>query len=266
MGQRQQFKYRILWTYLLFFLLLVQAVAAGTGVAKEKSEKGPGSNTTELLKAIKNAVLVETTSLEELKNRLGRLDILQKAVFIEINAYNIQNSAHSNFLLQPETPVTDLEKALAESRLALNTINDKIKDFTKRRGAVNELSQQTQDEINLSAKQGTEIKSSDWPKSEKASLLAALGQLDRKLSEKHIALQNLHERLDPVIKQLETLRGSTSQLTGKLEQQIKSRKSQELFSRKFMLRKVFQKDAVAKEFDLLVTNLVKAFQKDLLQG
>jgi potassium-dependent mechanosensitive channel len=265
MGQRQRFKYRILWTFLLFFLLFVQAVAAGTEADKNKLEKVLDYNSTELLRAIKNAVLVETTGLEELKNRLVRLDIIQKAVFIEINAYNIQNSAQSNLLLQPATPVTGLEKAFDENRLALNTIDDKIKDFTKRRDSVNELRQQTQDQINLSAKQGAEIKSSGWPESEKASLLAALGQLDRLLSEKHIALQNLHERLDPAIKQLETVRGSASQLNGKLEQQIKSRKAQELFSRKYMLPKVFKKDAVAKEFALLAANLVKPFQKDFLQ-
>ena len=266
MGQRQRFKYRILWAFLLFFLLFVQAVAAGTEADKKKLEKGPEYNSTELLRAIKNAVLVETTSLEELKNRIGRLDIIQKAVFIEINAYNIQNSAQSNLLLQPATPVTDLEKALDQNRLALDTIDDKIKDFTKRRDSVNELRLQTQDQINLSAEQAAEIKSSGWPKSEKASLLDALVQLDRILSEKLIALQNLHERLDPVMKQLETVRGSTSQLNGKLEQQIKSRKARELFSRKYMLLKVFKKDAVAKEFAVLAANLVKPFQKDFLQG
>lgn len=266
MGQRQRFNYSTLWAYLLFFLLLVQAISLGAETDKQKLGKGPEYKTTELLKAIKNAVVVETTSLEELKNRLARLDVLQKAVFIEINAFNIQNSAHSNLLLQPATPITDLEKALDENRQAIDTINDIIKDFNKRRDSVNEIRRQTQDEINLSSKQAAEIKSSDWPKSEKNSLLDALRQLDRILSEKNIDLQNLHERLDPAIKQLEMLKGSTSQLTGKLEQQIKSRKSQELFSRKYMLPKVFQKDAVAKEFALLATNLVKAFQKDLLQG
>jgi potassium efflux system protein len=265
MGQRQRFKYRILWAFLLFCLLFAQAVAAGTEADKNKLEKVQEYKSTELLRAIKNAILVETDSLEELKNRLVRLDIIQKAVFIEINAYNIQNSAQSNLLLQPATPVTDLEKALDENRLALSTMDDKIKDFTKRRNSVNELRQQTQDQINLSAKQGAEIKSSGWPESEKASLLAALGQLDGILSEKHIALQNLHERLDPAIKQLETVRESASYLNGNLEQQIKSRKAQELFSRKYLLPKVFKKDAVAKEFALLAANLVKPFQKDFLQ-
>jgi small-conductance mechanosensitive channel len=164
------------------------------------------------------------------------------------------------------TPVIDLEKALDENRLALDSMNDKIKDFTKRRDVVNELRRQTQDQINLSAKQVAEIKSSGWPQSEKASLLAALRQLDRILSEKHIALQNLHDGYDPIIKQLETVRGSASQLNGKFEQQIKSRKARELFNRKYMLPKVFKKDAVAKEFAVLSANLVKAFQKDLFQG
>ena len=266
MGQRQKFNYSILWAYLLFFLLLVQAISLGAETDKQKLEKGPEYKTTELLKSIKNAVVVETTSLEELKNRLTRLDVLQKAVFIEINAFNIQNSAHSNLLLQPAMPVPDLEKALDENRQVIDTINDIIKDFTKRRDSVDEIRRQTQDEINLSSKQAAEIKSSDWPKSEKNSLLDALGQLNRILSEKNTALQHLHERLDPVIKQLEILMGSTSELTGKIEQQIKSRKSQELFSRKYMLPKVFQKDAVAKEFAGLAANFVKAFQKDLLQG
>jgi hypothetical protein len=63
MGQRQRFKYGILWVCLLFFILLVQAVSAGTEAVKEKLEKSPEYNTTELLKAIKNAVFVETTSL-----------------------------------------------------------------------------------------------------------------------------------------------------------------------------------------------------------
>jgi potassium-dependent mechanosensitive channel len=266
MDQRQRFNFNILWIFFLFFLLFAQAVSAETGADKEPLGKVPEYNTTELLKAIQNAVSVETTSLGELKNRLTRLEIIQKAVFIEINAYNIQGSAHSNLLLQPATPVADLEKALDENRLAIDTIDNIIKDFTKRRESVNELKQQTQDGINLSAKQTVEIKSSGWPKPEKNSLLTALGQLDRMLSEKHTVLQNLDEHLDSLIKKLKTVKGSTSQLTEKLEHQIKSRKAQELFGRKYMLLKVFKKDVVAKEFALIATNLVKPFQKDFLQG
>jgi len=271
MGRRQRFKYGILWAYLLFFFLPVQAVSAGAALAekeadKEKSEKGPEYNTSELLQRTENAVLSESTSLEELKNRLGRLDILQTAVFIEINAYNIQNSAHNNLLLQLTTPVTDLEKALNENRMALNIMDDKIKDFTKKRDSVTELLRQAQDQINLTAKQAAEIKTSGWPKPEKASLLDVLHQLDRILDEKYITLQNLHDDYDSIIKRLETLKGSTSQLNGKLEQEIKRRSAQELFSRKYMLPKVFKKDAVTKEFAVLAANVLKPFQKEFWQG
>jgi small-conductance mechanosensitive channel len=266
MDQRQRFKYRILWAFLLFCLLFVQAVAAGTETDKKKSEKGPEYNSTELLQTIKNAVLTESASLEELKDRLARLDILQKAVFIEINAYNIQNSAHSNLLLQSATPVTELDRALDENRLALDSMDNKLKDFTKRRDYANELRLQTQDQINLTTKQTAEIKSSGWSPSEKASILEALRQLNQILSEKYIALQNLHDGYDPIIKQLETIRISASQLKGKLEQQIKTRKARELFSRKYLLLKIFKKDEIAKEFSVLASNLVKPFKKEFWQS
>ncbi|MBC8433255.1 MAG: hypothetical protein H8D96_15200, partial [Desulfobacterales bacterium] len=143
MVQRQRFKYGILWAYLLFLLLFAPAVTAGTEADKETLGKGPEYSSTELLQAINNAVQVETGALEELNKRIGRLDIIQKAVYIEINAYNIQNSALSNLLLQPTTPVTYLEKAFDANRLTLDITGDKIKDFTKRRDTVQELRQQT---------------------------------------------------------------------------------------------------------------------------
>ena len=266
MVQLQRFKYRILWAYLLFFLLFAPAVAIGTETNKETLGKGPEHSSTELLQAINNSILMETGALEELKKRLGRLDIIQKGVYIEINAYNIQNSAHSNLLLQPTTPVTHLEKAFYENRLTLDITGDKIKDFTKRRDTVQELRQQTQDQILLSAKQSTEIKGSRWSKSENSSLLAALRKLDQILAEKQKMLQNLLEGLDPTIKQFETVRDSTSLLNAKFEQQIKTRKARDLLRRKYTLLSVFKKDAVAKEFAVLTANLGKPFQKDFLRG
>jgi small-conductance mechanosensitive channel len=266
MAKHSKFKGKYVCGLLLSLLLVVRTVPAQTETEKEKLKKASDYSTVELSQSIKNTVAAETTSLEEIKKRLGRLDILKKAVVIEINAYNIQNSTHSNLLLQAATPVTVLEKAFGENRLALNTIEDKIKDFNKRRDSANELFQQTQNQISLSAKQAAEIKSSGWAKSEKASLLGALQQLDRILTEKQGALQHLHEGLEPLIKQLETARISTSQLNGKLEQQVKTRKARELFGRKYLLLKAFKKDAVAKEFAELAANLAKPFQKDFFQS
>ncbi len=266
MIQRQKFKQIILCGWLLFSLLSVPVVAAVADANKETLKKDTERNRTELLQAIKNSIAVEADILEELKKRLGRLDILKKAVFIEINAYNIQNSAHSNLLIQSATPITDLVKALDENRLSLNTLDDKIKDFTKRRDAAQELHQQTQDQISLSERQVIEIQNSGWSKAEKASLLAGLDKLEQPLAEKRRVVESLLEGLDPVIKQLETVRVSTSQLNEKLQQQITSRKARELFSRKYLLLRVFRKDAVSKEVAVLAANLFKPFQKGFLGG
>ena len=266
MVQRQRFKYRILWAYLLFFLLSAPVVAAAADANKETLKKGPEHKSTELLQSLQNAVVDETGNLEELKKRFSRLETLQKAVFIESNAYNIQNSAHSNLLIQSATPVTALEKAFDENRLSLNALDDNIKDFTKRRDTVQELLRQTQDQISLNGRQSIEINNSRWPTAEKASLLTVLRKLDQTLDEKQKVLQNLLKVLDLIAKQLETVRASTSALNGQLEQQIKTRKARELFSRKYMLLKAFKKDAVANELAFLAANLVKPFQKDFLQG
>ncbi|OPX39986.1 MAG: hypothetical protein B1H13_08540 [Desulfobacteraceae bacterium 4484_190.3] len=39
--------------------------------------------------------------------------------------------AYSNFLMQSAVPITDLGKAFNETRLSLNALDNKIKEFTK---------------------------------------------------------------------------------------------------------------------------------------
>lgn len=265
MFQRQNVKQRLLWGCLLFVLLSAPVVVSAEDANKERLKKVPEQNRTELLQAIKKAVVAEADIVEELKKRLGRLDILKKAVLIEINAYNIQNSAHSNLLIQSATTITDLQKAFDENKLSLNTLDDKIKDFTKRRDGVQELQRQAQDQISLNDRQSSEIKDSAWPKAEKTSLLSALDKLEQTLAEKQNVVQSLLESLEPVLKQLEIIRALTSQLGEKLEQQITSRKARELFTRKYMLLKIFKIEAVAKELAVLATNLFKPFDIDFLR-
>jgi small-conductance mechanosensitive channel len=266
MVQRITLKYGCLCVLLFFLLSVSNTVTAKTVVDKEPVGKGPEYKSTELLNTLKNTVAAEDDILEELKKRRGRLDIIRKAVFIEINAYNIQNSAHSNLLIQSATPITELEKALNENRQSLNILEDEIRDFNKRRVGAQELLQQTQDQISLSNRQSNEIKNSGWSRAEKASLLSVLGKLDQTLSQKQNVVQSLLEGLEPVIKQLETIKSLTSQLNEKLVQHISSRKARELLARKYLLLRVIEKDAVSKEFALLLTNFGKPFQKDVLHG
>lgn len=254
------------YVFVLLFSLLfvVNEVSAKTEVEKETVGKTPDHNSIELIETTKNAVAVETANLEDLKSRLSQQQQLQKAVSIEINAYNVQDIVHNNLLLASATSITTLERAYDDNRLVLKTVNDKIKDLTRRRDADVELLRKTQNQITLNVKQATEIKDSSWPNSDKVAMSAALRQLDLILAEKQRTLQNVVDGIDSVIKQFEAVKVSSSKLNEKIEAQIKTRKTQELFTRKQMLPQVFKKDAVTKELVVLANNLLKPFQKDFI--
>ena len=221
--------------------------------------KTSGYDSPELASAIEQALLSETRTVEDITKRLARLEIFQQAVSIEVNAYNVQNAAHTNLLLNTATPVTDLEKGIEENRLSIEAIEDKLKDFTKRRDSVQELRQQTQNQIQLNTNQLAEVKTSHWSASEKAGLLKELDRLAQVLVEKDRLLQTLHEGLGKVIGQLETVRASTKQLSEKFSQQIKRRTTRELFERKYTLLKLFSKDELFNEFSTLTKNIDKLF-------
>ena len=238
---------------------MVSAVQAQPKADSEKYPKASRYDSAELLSAIEQAIFSEISTVEDIKKRLARLEVFQQAVIIEANAYNVQNSAHTNLLLNTATYVTDLEKAMEQNRLSLHAIEDKIKDFIKRRDSVQELRQETQNHIQLNVNQITEIKNSQWIQSEKASLLKALDRLSQIITEKDRLLQNLHGGLGKVISQLETVRGYTEQLSEKFIQQIKHRTTLELLERKYTLQKVFSKGVLFSEFSSFTENIGKLF-------
>jgi hypothetical protein len=179
MIQQTRFTFKFLWMLFLLLLVMASAVQAETKPNSEKYLKESKYNSAELLSSIQQTLLSETGMVEDIKKRLARLEIFQQAVMIEVNAYNVQNSAHTNLLLNTATPVADLEKAIEENRLSLNAIEDKIKDFIKLRDSAQELLQQTQNQAQLNENQIAEIKNSQWTQPEKASLLKALNPLTR---------------------------------------------------------------------------------------
>ena len=234
---------------------------AKTEPSSKKNLKISGYDSAELFSAIQQALLSETHTVEDIKKRLARLEILQQAVSIEVNAYSVQNAAHTNLLLNTATPIADLEKAIEENRLSIDVIEDKLKDFDKRRDSAQELRQQTKNQIQLNMNQIAEVKSSHWPASDKAALLNELDRLAQALTEKDRLLQTLHEGLGKVISQLETVKASTKQLSENFFQQIKQRTTQELLEKKQTLLKIFSKDDLSNEFSSLTKNIDKLFLK-----
>ncbi|MFH2219658.1 MAG: mechanosensitive ion channel domain-containing protein [Pseudomonadota bacterium] len=266
MKQFVKIRYTVLIMIFAMALLAAKTATAETDADLEKSRKISGYKSAELLNLFESAVVSETGNLEELKKRLGRLETLQKAVLTEINAYHIQNSAHGNFLLNPATPIRDLEKAFNDNRLGVNAIDDRLNDFIKRRDSVKALQQQTQGQMDLSARQKTEIKSSTFTTSEKTSLVKPLNNLIQIMDEKKAVLQKLDEALNTIVGRLQEIRQLTYQLAGKFEQELKLRTTTELFERKPTAITLLNRKTVAGEFLLLAENFKQLFSKDFWAG
>ena len=254
--------YKILTVLFLMFLVAVKPVAAKTDTDADISGDLSDYKSSELLKIGESMMASETESLDELKKQLMRLKTLQKAVFTEINAYRIQNSAHRNFLLNPATPARDLEKAFNDNQKTLEIIDDRLKDFIHRSETIKEIQDKNQNHINLRNSQETEIKESTFSRSEKASLLKLLNRLIQIMSEKQAVLKNLYDTLNKIVSRLQEIRTSTYQLSYKFEQQAKLSVSEELFERKYTTLKMLNRKTVAKEISITAYNFKQLFLKD----
>jgi potassium-dependent mechanosensitive channel len=259
MIQQTRYTFKFRWISFLFLLVMASTVQAATKSNSETSLRTFRNERAELLSSIEQAFISETSTVEDIKNRLARLEIFQQAVLIEVNAYSVQNAAHTNLLLNSATPIPDLEKGIEENRLSIAAIEDKLKDLAKRRDSVQELRQQTKNQLQLNENQLAEVKSSPWSASEKAALLKALDRLAQILAEKDRLLQNLHEGLGKMINQLETVKATTKQLSENFFQQLKRRTTRELFEKKHTLLKIFSKAALFNEISFLTKNIHKLF-------
>ena len=254
------------WLGAALLVFLLQAFPVDAQPPNQAPKTGSELSKAELRRSIESAVSTETGSLQELKDRLNQLAMLQKAVFTEINAYKIQNSSHGNLLLLPTAMIKDLEKALGENRLALNVIGERIRDFNKKRDNIVALLQQTQEQIGLGRQQQNEIKSGLWTHSEKRILSDALNRMAALLAEKLRLLNALYEMQNETITGLEEIRLSTVQLSQQFDQQIKSRVKQALLSRKFLPLKAFSLQNILSEFETLVENSGQWFLSDFWAG
>ncbi len=248
------------------FFIIVFSFPANAAENGERLVDFTESTGRALQETLQRTIDAESDLLEKLSQRRKQLQGLQKSVSIAIDAYNIQNIVHNNLLLQPETPIISLERAQNGSRSVLEPIAESIKELTRQRDADVVLLNRTKNQISLSRKQAAEIDNTGWPKVEKDEIITAIRELGRILERKLDVLENLIDGFNEVVRQYDTVRSSTADLSEKLDAQINSRQSKALFERKSVLSKAFKKDGLNKELEILADNLRHPFKRDLLTG
>ena len=217
---------------LLLGVILFQSLSGDLRAENRNHPAGGKANSETLPASFEKTIAGEEASIEELKTQMGRLEIIEKALLIELNAYKIQYSMHGNLLLLPQTKVEDLEKAFSDHKITLSKIADRLKDFQQKKSAALDLLHQTEEQLNLNKKQLSEIKAERLRPSEKEALAAGLNDLIRLQDQKRNLLKNISEIQDTILTRFEESITSFSRLSEKLEQQVKARRKQTLFERK----------------------------------
>ena len=237
----------IIWLFSLIWTVLA--------TAQETFQPPVEVNREAIIASIENSVAVESDNLAKLKHQVAEHETLRRTVLIEINAYELQNIVHNNFLLQPDTTVATLEKAAADNQQALDTIRSKIEALKESQQTYQALQNQTQDQITLSAQQAESIQSSSLTDAEKNAAEVLLERLDRILTDKLQALQTLNADLSLIVKQLTEIETTTLQLKEEIGTRIDTRRDEVFFDRKPLLNQLFKKERLAREISLLTTKL-----------
>jgi len=210
-----------------------------------------------MLVSLESALEGQKADLVDLQAQVQQLGTLQNAIQSEINAYESQNAAHGQLLLVPQLRVEDLENALKNNRLALRTLEERIKSFQERWDSVSILQQQVTDRIDVAQKQVADVRQAEFPGDQQKRLEATTRKLLGVLQEK----QKLGERYLTIcgglLDQMKAAQAEKTAIGDKLAAQLESRKKESLFKRSDPFRGLNAK--AFKEELQLAWSRVKAF-------
>ncbi|BBO73953.1 hypothetical protein DSCW_13700 [Desulfosarcina widdelii] len=133
---------------------------------------------------LESALAAERSDPNGLEQTLNRWDRLKATIKDELEAYRIQNIAHSNLLLVLQARIEDLENALNSNRLAIKNLSERMAEFEKIGAIASERTTQLADRISIAEKQLAELLQKAPASAEKTELRGKLNNLLGLLREK----------------------------------------------------------------------------------
>ncbi len=185
-----------------------------------------------LLASIAASIAVEEEQTATLTTQLEQARNAAKALAADINAVKIQISTHGNLLHIPETPIEDIERARAEHRASLESVEARLKALTEKKANISILLDQTEAQFALNQKQLLEINAEGFSASENQTVADRLQRLIGALVAKIQLLEKLNAVYTAGVEQLSEVKTELSELSIKFDQTIAERKKQALFQRK----------------------------------
>ena len=221
------------------FLLLVSLflVVKGIGIADATQElpaKPPvdGAQDTDLSESIEMTLKAEEENVRQLREQLSQVQSVKETVDRELDAYKLQMSIHGNLFLLPTSQVSELEKAWADHKAALDSIAARLGKLREKQAAIDELWRQTEEKYALSEKELSDIKAERSRDASAKTRLKHFETLIQLISSERKIVDQIRDAYTRWVSQLEQTQKALSALTERFDQEIRNRKRQDLFKRK----------------------------------
>jgi potassium-dependent mechanosensitive channel len=225
----------------ILFIVLLSSIAVTAALfpardAAGQDEEAPVASSKpldqkEATRSLEKSVLAEQENLKDLKGKHSRLRETDRALDVEISAYNIQLSAQANLLPLGPLSLEDQEQALATNQASLESVNETLKKLQKKKDKYAQLLQQTEEQLALNQKQLEEIRAAGRKDKVTESLTRKISSLTDILSKKKDVLEKIGALCTAKIEQEEALRRSMESMSEKLQNRILEQRQQNLFVR-----------------------------------
>jgi len=215
----------------MFFLCLWKGDIR-TGYAEEgNAAKTQPDASSGYQQTVETTILNEKQTLEELKacHKLAEDD--KRALLTEMNAYRIQASAYSNILLLPQTPTRDLENAWTQNVNAMYAADQKIKDLAEKIADIDKQLTDVTEQIDLNNQQLQDFQTGATQDVQTNGIKKNIQNLINLLMARQNRLTKIKAIYANQETQLQDVHQTMVDLSKRFDEQIQTRKKQELFQR-----------------------------------
>jgi small-conductance mechanosensitive channel len=180
---------------------------------------------------VDSAAIAESKNLEMLKSDLEAVKNFNAAVSAQINAYDIQLSAHSNLLILPHTPVSEIEKAWAIHQKTQSDIARQMEEARTKFAQTIQQQKQTDEHYALNEKQIIALLEQMPDNPLKDSLSGQFETLNGMILEKRKILGQIEEISQDSYAHLKNVHDRFSEFSQKVDHIIRTKKIETLFRR-----------------------------------
>ena len=192
----------------------------------ETANPGRPASSSTVKDLLGDALDSERSNLVAVEEGLKRWDALKTDVTKEIESDRLQNAAHNNLLLVPQTRIEDLQTALNTNRLLIKSLSERIAEFEKIGVIATDRMKQLTDRIAIAEKQLSDLPKETLSAADQREMRTKLNNLLGMLREKNrqgeAFLQSYETLFDQLKRMLTDLQETRQRLEERLQMQVKT--------------------------------------------